>query len=59
MDANRWLCSNLTEKIPYAIDRYQKETLRLYSVLDRQLEQHEYIAGDWVGGSFELFNPRS
>ena len=38
---------HLNEKIPYAIDRYQKETLRLYSVLDRQLEQHEYIAGDY------------
>jgi GSH-dependent disulfide-bond oxidoreductase len=38
---------HLGEKIPYAIDRYQKETLRLYSVLDRQLGQHEYIAGDY------------
>ena len=25
------------EKIPYAIERYEKETLRLYGVLDRQL----------------------
>jgi GSH-dependent disulfide-bond oxidoreductase len=38
---------HLPEQIPYAIDRYQKETLRLYSVLDRQLAQHEYIAGDY------------
>jgi GST-like protein len=33
------------EKIPYAIDRYVKETNRLYGVLDRQLAGHEFIAG--------------
>jgi GST-like protein len=35
------------EKIPYAIERYQKETLRLYSVLDKQLTTKEYICGDY------------
>lgn len=35
------------EKIPYAIERYQKETLRLYGVLDRQLASHEFICGDY------------
>lgn len=35
------------EKIPYAIDRYEKETLRLYSVLDSQLAKHEFICGDY------------
>ncbi|HUI60804.1 MAG TPA: glutathione S-transferase N-terminal domain-containing protein [Steroidobacteraceae bacterium] len=35
------------EKIPYAIERYQRETLRLFGVLDRQLASHEYIAGDY------------
>ena len=35
------------EKIPYAIDRYQKETKRLYSVLDKRLADHEYLAGDY------------
>ena len=35
------------EKIPYAIERYQKETLRLYGVLDRQLADHEFICGDY------------
>jgi GSH-dependent disulfide-bond oxidoreductase len=34
------------EKIPYAIERYEKETLRLYSVLDGQLTNHPFIAGD-------------
>ena len=33
------------EKLPYAIDRYVKETNRLYGVLDRQLEGRDYIAG--------------
>ena len=35
------------EKIPYAIERYQRETLRLFGVLDQQLASHEYIAGDY------------
>jgi GSH-dependent disulfide-bond oxidoreductase len=35
------------EKIPYAIDRYQKETLRLYGVLDKQLQQQDYICSDY------------
>src|SRR6267154_3801580 len=35
------------EKIPYAIDRYQRETLRLFGVLDNQLASNEYIAGDY------------
>ncbi len=33
------------EKIPYAIDRYQRESERLYGVLDRQLAGREFIAG--------------
>jgi GSH-dependent disulfide-bond oxidoreductase len=35
------------EKIPYAIERYVKETNRLYGVLDRQLTGRDYIAGDY------------
>lgn len=35
------------EPIPYAIERYVRETARLYGVLDRQLAQHEYVAGDY------------
>jgi len=34
------------EKIPYAIDRYQREVSRLFGVLERELSQHEYIAGN-------------
>nr|WP_317893223.1 glutathione S-transferase N-terminal domain-containing protein [uncultured Sphingomonas sp.] len=35
------------EKIPYAIERYVKETNRLYGVLDRRLEGRAFIAGDY------------
>jgi len=37
----------LPEKIPLAIDRYQGETRRLFGVLDGQLRDHEYLAGDY------------
>jgi GSH-dependent disulfide-bond oxidoreductase len=35
------------EKIPYAITRYVKETERLYGVLDTQLADRPFIAGDY------------
>ncbi len=35
------------EKIQYAIDRYQNETRRLYEVLDTQLADNEWLAGDY------------
>lgn len=35
------------EKIEYAINRYQKETLRLYQVLDDQLKNKEYLTDDF------------
>ena len=35
------------EKIPYAIDRYVRETARLYDVLDRRLSDRPFIAGDY------------
>ena len=35
------------EKIEYAIKRYQKETFRLYQVLDDQLKENEYLADDF------------
>ena len=33
------------EKVPYAIDRYTRETSRLYGVLDRRLADRPFIAG--------------
>lgn len=34
------------ETVPYAIERYVKETNRLYGVLDRQLARHAFVAGE-------------
>jgi GSH-dependent disulfide-bond oxidoreductase len=36
-----------SETVPYAIARYEKETLRLCSVLEHQLAHHEFMAGDY------------
>ena len=36
-----------SEKIEYAINRYQNETFRLYKVLDDQLKEKEYLADDF------------
>ena len=36
-----------TEKIPYAITRYQNEYNRLLGVLDRRLADRSYLAGDY------------
>jgi GST-like protein len=35
------------QPIPYAIERYVKETGRLYAVLNKQLADREFIAGDY------------
>jgi GST-like protein len=35
------------EKIPYAIERYERETKRLYGVLERRLAGREHICGDY------------
>ncbi|MGE0791495.1 MAG: glutathione S-transferase family protein [Sandaracinaceae bacterium] len=34
------------EKIPYAIERYQRESRRLFEVLERRLDGREYLVGD-------------
>ena len=33
------------EKVPYAIERYTKETARLYAVLNKRLADREFVAG--------------
>jgi glutathione S-transferase len=35
------------ERIPYAIERYQREVRRLFEVLNTRLADHEYLAGDY------------
>ena len=53
------------EPIPYATKRYFDESLRLLSVLDHRLADHDFLAGDysiadiatypWVVGAWPLF----
>lgn len=43
------------EKIPYAIERYQAETKRLYGVLDRQLIGQDYVAGEYSIADMAIF----
>ena len=35
------------EKIPYAMERFTKETGRLYGVLNKRLADREFVAGDY------------
>jgi len=35
------------EQVPYSIERYTRETTRLYRVLDKRLADREYVAGDY------------
>jgi GST-like protein len=35
------------EPIPYAVDRYTNETNRLYGVLNKRLEDRDYLAGEY------------
>jgi GST-like protein len=44
---NHHFAAYAPEKIPYAIDRYVKETGRLYAVLNRRLADREFVAGDY------------
>jgi GST-like protein len=37
----------LEEKIPYAIERFQKEARRLYNVLDQELGRRDYLASEY------------
>lgn len=36
----------LDTEVPYGSERYVKESKRLYGVMDRRLEDNEYLAGD-------------
>jgi GSH-dependent disulfide-bond oxidoreductase len=43
------------EKIQSAIDRYQREVTRLFGVMERQLESHEYVAGEYTIADMALW----
>jgi len=42
---NHHFANYAPEKIPYAIERYVKETSRLYAVLDKRLQGRDFIVG--------------
>lgn len=35
------------ERLPYAINRYVEETARLFKVMESQLAEHDYLAGEY------------
>ena len=41
--------------IPYAIERYQRETRRLYQVLDERLRDHEYLVDELSIADFATY----
>ncbi|MBT9310998.1 glutathione S-transferase N-terminal domain-containing protein [Leptothoe kymatousa] len=43
------------EKIPYAINRYVKETSRLYGVLNQRLADREYVGGDYSIADMSMY----
>ena len=43
------------EEVPYGIERYTKETRRLWGVLDRRLEGREHLAGDYSVADIAVF----
>ena len=43
------------EKVEYAMDRYSKESNRLYGVLDRRLEGREFVAGEYSIADIAIF----
>lgn len=44
---NHHFANYAPEKIPYAIDRYVRETGRLYGVLNKQLADRDFISGSY------------
>ncbi|MGH7771358.1 MAG: glutathione S-transferase family protein [Candidatus Binatia bacterium] len=44
-----------SEKIPYAIERFHKETKRLYGVMEKRLGEREFLAGDYSIGDIAAY----
>ena len=45
----------IDEPVPYAVERYGRESRRLFEVLDRQLEGRDYVCGDVSIADFALY----
>ena len=46
---------NASETIPYAIKRYSDEALRLYGVMEKQLEKSSFLAKDYSIADIAIF----
>jgi GSH-dependent disulfide-bond oxidoreductase len=44
-----------SEKLPYAIERYDREARRIYDILERRLGEVEYLAGDYSIADISTF----
>lgn len=44
-----------SESIPYAIKRYSDEALRLYGVMEKQLKDNPFLAGDYSIADMAIF----
>jgi len=43
------------EPYPYSIERYYKETLRLYGLMDQQLKNRPFLAGEYSIADIAVF----
>ncbi len=43
------------EQVPYAIKRYSDEVARLYDVLDKRLDEAEYVGGDYSIADMSIY----
>ena len=46
---------NASESIPYAIERYSNEALRLYGVMEKRLREVPFLAGDYSIADMAVF----
>ncbi len=44
-----------SEEVPYAVERFMKETKRLYSVLEKQLIGQQFVAGEYSIADISIY----
>jgi GST-like protein len=45
----------ITDKAPYSVERFHKEALRLYAVLEKQLGEKQFLAGEYSIGDIATY----
>ena len=51
-----YFANDAPERVPFAIDRYRGECVRLLEVLEAELEGNEYVAGDYSIADIALYS---